>query len=234
MGVTHGGGGGRESSRAFSPGPAPYSRIDFFLGGEIEGAYCSAYWSMTDKKPSVDWDEIKRDYLSGSMSNRELAAWYSISEGAIRKRAKKEGWVKTGTQPEVRTEPQTITIVQTPVTPETTSPEAIVGRGRNLTLRLMDELEATTSKLGELEMIIDTAVDGEDADNKREALKQAISLKQRAEVLKSLALAAKTLNESGAAADGGKKAQRQRSAEQVVQPGGRFAPPPPPKAASTH
>lgn len=189
---------------------------------------------MADKKPAVDWEEIKRDYLSGSMSNRELAAWYSISEGAIRKRAKKEGWVKTGTQPDVRTEPQTITITQTPVTPETTSPEAIVGRGRNLTLRLLDELDATTSKLGELEMIIDTAVDGEDRVKAKEALNQAISLKQRAEVLKSLALAAKTLNESGAAADGGKKAQRQRSAEQVAQPGSKFAPPAAPKVASTH
>ncbi|MGM4906270.1 hypothetical protein AB8B21_05660 [Tardiphaga sp. 866_E4_N2_1] len=189
---------------------------------------------MTDKKPSVDWDEIKRDYLSGSMSNRELAAWYSISEGAIRKRAKKEGWVKSGTQPEVRTEPQTITIVQTPVTPETTSPEAIVGRGRNLTLRLLDELDATTSKLGELEMMIDTSIDGEDADQQRQALKQAVSLKQRAEVLKSLALAAKTLNESGAGADNGKKAQRQRSAEQVAQPGSKYAPPSAPKTVSTH
>lgn len=169
------------------------------------------------------------------MSNRELAAWYSISEGAIRKRAKKEGWVKDSTQPEeVRTEPQKITIVQTPVTPETTSPEAIVGRGRNLTLRLMDELEATTTRLGELEMLIDSSIDGEDAEKQREALRQAVSLKQRAEVLKSLALAAKTLNESGANADGGKKAQRQRSAEQHAQPGSKFAPPAPPKALATH
>lgn len=168
------------------------------------------------------------------MSNRELADWYSISEGAIRKRAKKESWVKTGTQAKPRTTADRIVITPTPVTPETTSPEAIVGRGRNLTLRLLDELDATTSKIGELESIIDTAVDGEDADNKREALKQAISLKQRAEVLKSLALAAKTLNESGAAADGGKKAQRQRSAEQVAQPGSKFAPPAPPKTVSTH
>lgn len=189
---------------------------------------------MADKKPTLDWDEIKRDYVAGSMSNRELAAWYSISEGAIRKRAKKEGWVKTGTQPVVRTEPKTITITQTPVTPETTSPEAIVSRGRNLTLRLLDELDATTSKLGELEMIIDTAVDGEDNAKAKEALSQAISLKQRAEVLKSLALAAKTLNESGAAIDGGKKAQRQRSAEQVAQPGSKFAPPAAPKTISTH
>lgn len=189
---------------------------------------------MSEKKPAIDWVAIKRDYIAGSMSNRELAAWYSISEGAIRKRAKAEIWPKPSTQAQPRTEPRKITIVPTPVTPETTSPEAIVGRGRNLTLRLMDELDATTSRLGELESIIDTAIDGEDAEQKREAMKQAISLKQRSEVLKSLALAAKTLNESGAAADGGKKAQRQRSAEQVAQPGGKFAPPAPPKSVSTH
>lgn len=189
---------------------------------------------MNDKPAPVDWKGIKRDFCSGSMSNRELAAWYSISEGAIRKRAKKDGWVKISTQEKPRTEPQRISIVPTPVTPETTSPEAIVGRGRNLTLRLLDELDATTSKLGELEMIIDTAIDGEDAVQQREALKQAVSLKQRADVLKSLALAAKTLNESGANADGGKKAQRQRSADQHAQPGSKFAPPSAPKTAPTH
>jgi hypothetical protein len=189
---------------------------------------------MADEKKPIDWDGIKRDFCSGSMSNRELAAWYSISEGAIRKRAKKENWVKTGTRPEVRTEPERLVITPTPVTPGTTSPEAIVGRGRNLTLRMLDELDATTSRVGDLEAIIDIAVDGEEPEKQKEALKQAISLKQRAEVLKSLALAAKTLNESGAAADGGKKAQRQRSAEQVGQPGGKFAPPAPPKSATAH
>ncbi len=170
------------------------------------------------------------------MSNRALAAWYSVTEGAIRKRAKAENWVKPSTQPEVRTEPRTITIVPTPVTPETTSPEAIVGRGRNLTLRLLDELDATTKKIGELEQIIDLVIDTgtESGKQAKEAIEQAVSLKQRSDVLKSLALAAKTLADTLAASPGGKKAERQRGAEEVAKPGGKFAPPPPPKANATH
>ena len=44
---------------------------------------------------------LERDYCAGQLSLRDLAEIYGISEGAIRKRAKKHGWVrsgKTGTQ----------------------------------------------------------------------------------------------------------------------------------------
>ncbi|MCC7586239.1 terminase small subunit [Serratia sp. Lou2A] len=44
---------------------------------------------------------IERDYCAGQLSLREMAKIYGISEAAIRKRAKKHGWVrseKTGTQ----------------------------------------------------------------------------------------------------------------------------------------
>jgi len=58
-----------------------------------------------------------------------------------------------------------------------------------------------------------------------QAVKAAVSLKTRSDVLKALATAAKTFSESTAAAAGGKKAERQQAAESI---GGRFAPPPPP------
>lgn len=44
---------------------------------------------------------LERDYCAGQLSLRDLADIYGISEGAIRKRAKKHGWVRTekkGTQ----------------------------------------------------------------------------------------------------------------------------------------
>lgn len=44
---------------------------------------------------------LERDYCAGQLSLRDLADIYGISEGAIRKRAKKHGWVrseKSGTQ----------------------------------------------------------------------------------------------------------------------------------------
>lgn len=181
---------------------------------------------MTDEKEPIDWVEIERDHRSGSMSVREMAKWYGVSEGAIRKRAKASGWTRAGTQDGTRPEsayeePQKV-YVGTVLTPENAAPEAIVGRGRNLVLRMMDELEATTSRLGELEGMIVSATDEGDAGKQREAMMQAISLKQRSDVLKALATAAKTLAETPAAAAGGKKAEKQNAAERV---GGRFAPP---------
>ncbi|WP_020187804.1 hypothetical protein [Methylopila sp. 73B] len=188
---------------------------------------------MIDEKAPIDWEAIKRDYGSGSMSIRELSRWYSISDTAIRKRAKKEAWLQPEPQASSHREPAN-PAPRTPVeftraTPETTSADAIIGRGRNLTLRMLDELDATTMRLGELETMIDMATDEGDGGRQRETLMQAVSLKQRSEVLKALATAAKTLSESGAAAPAGKKAERQAAAERAAGSGGRYAPPAPPK-----
>jgi len=45
-------------------------------------------------KPRVDWEAVERDYRGDVMTNRELARQYGCSEGAIRKKAKAEGWEK--------------------------------------------------------------------------------------------------------------------------------------------
>jgi hypothetical protein len=187
---------------------------------------------MTDQEAPIDWAAIKRDYCAGTTSVRKLARWYSISDTAIRKRAAKDGWERPEPEPSSRREPANNATrtpsIFTPLTPETTSSEAIIGRGRNLTLRMLDELDATTRRLGELETMIDMATDEGDAGKQREALMQAVSLKQRSEVLRSLATAAKTLSESGGAAGTGKKAERQAAAQKVAT-GSRFAPPAGPK-----
>lgn len=47
---------------------------------------------MTDKKKIADWERIEFDYRAGIMSLREIAAAHGITEGAIRKRAKRDGW----------------------------------------------------------------------------------------------------------------------------------------------
>ena len=112
------------------------------------------------------------------------------------------------------------------LTPQNTTPEAIVGRGRNLVIRMLDELESATMELGELQRIIEISTDD---GERQQALMQAVSLKQRSDVLKSLATAAKTFAESSTAAGPqGKKAERQASAENVAKAGGKFAPPQPP------
>jgi hypothetical protein len=185
---------------------------------------------MTDEKQPIDWTEIERDFRTGSMSVREMAKWYGVSEGAIRKRAKAGGWERNGTQ--ARTQPERANpepekvYVGTVLTPENATPEAIVGRGRNLVLRMLDELDATTTRNGELEALIVSSTDEGDANGQRAALMQAVSLKQRADVLKALATAAKTLAESGAPA--GVKQARQEAGERVAKGSGKFASPAPP------
>jgi len=186
---------------------------------------------MTDEKKPVDWVEIERDYRAGTMSIRELAAWYGISDTAIRKRAKRDGWAraetKASSQREPDREPEPAKVyVGTVLTPENTTPEAIVGRGRNLVMRMMDELDATTTRNGELEALIVSSTDEADASGQRAALMQAVSLKTRSDVLKALATAAKTLAESSAPQ--GVKKQRQEAGERVAKGGGRFSAPPPP------
>lgn len=184
---------------------------------------------MADQKSTVDWEDIRRDYEAGTQSIREIASWHSISDTAIRKRAKKECWVRkevrTGSHRELLSaEPKAKVYEGTVLTPENTKPEAIVDRGRALAVRMLDELDATTCRLGELEALIETALDGQE-EKAVQAVKAAVSLKTRSDVLKALATAAKTFSESTAAAAGGKKAERQQAAESI---GGRFAPPPPP------
>lgn len=186
---------------------------------------------MTDEKKPVDWAEIERDYRTSSMSVREIARWYGVNEKSIRKRAKANGWERpqAASGPQARSadpEPQKV-YVGTVLTPENTTPEAIVGRGRNLVMRMLDELDASTSRLGELEGLIGVAYDTGDDDKAKQAALAAVSLKNRSEVLKSLATAAKTLAESGAAQ--GVKKQRQAAGEQIAKTSSRFATPMAPK-----
>jgi len=186
---------------------------------------------MAEPETVIDWTEIERDYRAGSMALREIAKWYGVAESTIRYRAKKEGWSRKAAhaqkdaQSAPEPEPQKV-YVGTVLTPENTTPEAIVGRGRNLVMRMMDELDATTTRNGELEALIVSSTDEADATGQRAALMQAVSLKTRSDVLKALATAAKTLAESSAPQ--GVKKQRQEAGERVAKGGGKFSAPPPP------
>lgn len=47
---------------------------------------------MTAKQP--DWEAIERAYRAGQLSIRAIAERHGVTEGAVRKRAKKEGWLR--------------------------------------------------------------------------------------------------------------------------------------------
>ncbi len=175
---------------------------------------------MSKKDKPIDWAGIERDFRAGVMSNREIARWYGLSETAIRKKAKAEGWERREAPRHVKREvivPE-IVEVRTPI-----KPEDLADRGRGLAGRMLDELEAVTTHQGELEDMIFV----EESDpRRRQALMKALSLSERAMTLRNLANAMKTLNESSAPQ--GKKAARDEAAKAV---GGRFGVRQPPKLA---
>ncbi|WCT75025.1 hypothetical protein PQ455_07360 [Sphingomonas naphthae] len=89
---------------------------------------------------------------------------------------------------------------------------------------MLDELDVVTSRRGELEDMIEAATENDDEDDRRIAMERAVSLPSRANTVKTLALALKTLNE--ASAPQGKKAQAQDRANEVAS---RFRPIGPPQ-----
>jgi hypothetical protein len=191
---------------------------------------------MSKAKKQIDWPGIERDYVKTDLSIREIARWYGCSDKAIRLRAKAGGWARPGAEPP-QASPQgpqppsevvepIVERIRTPLNSDTTKPEAIIGRGRILALRMLDELDATTSHIGEMEDAIEEANPGKSGMRRREAMMKAVSLPVRAGTLKNLALAVKTLAETLAPA--GKKAaaaEEARIAGQGSDWGDDLAPP---------
>lgn len=173
---------------------------------------------MADEEKPIDWAAIRTDWEKTDWSIRRLAEWYQVSDGAIRKKAKKDGWPNRAQKvtPPVRAEDaRTSPVVMAEI--DATDPEQIVGRGHNLIFRLLDELDASTTHQTELAEMIEAH---EEDPRRRAAMLKAVSLPGRADVVKALALAFKTWNES-ATAGKGKKEQRQAKAEEAA---GKFAP----------
>ncbi len=178
---------------------------------------------MASRKKPINWSQIEMEYLSGEYSIREIADRHEISEGAIRKRAKAGEWPKP-----VRKARTVRTAEAEPKAPppprsdpdEPREANAIADDGRNLVGRMLDELDAITSRRGELEDMIILATQDDEDDTRRDAMMKALSLPSRSNTMKTLALALKTLNE--ASAPQGKKAAAQERAN-AIGGGSRFA-----------
>lgn len=181
---------------------------------------------MAKRKSAADWARIEIEYLAGEDSVREIADRHEISDTAIRKKAKSEGWVRM-----VRTlrsanlrEPRREPASRAPSEPaEPVDPAKVADHGRGLVARMLDELDMITAHAGEIEEMIFAETDDDVSPRRRDAMLKAISLGGRATTMRSLANALKTLNEAFAPI--GKKAAAQEKANEV---GRRFAPLGPP------
>jgi hypothetical protein len=184
----------------------------------------------TDCEPNRDWSTIREAYEIGALAVRALAREHNLSDMAIRKRAKAEGWTRKP-RPDVCREPTPspaaaeLMVSSTLAAVVDVDPKVLVEQGRDLTHRLMDELSATSSHVGEIEEAITAYTAGDKDGQRRYAMLKAVGLPTRANVLKTLALAAKALTEAAP----GKKEEAKDAAAKAGK-SGRFATPPtPPK-----
>ena len=174
---------------------------------------------MAARKTEAEWDRIELEYLAGDVSVREIADRFSISDAAIRKRAKAQGWVRAVRRPKSANfaEPAAERAPRQPAEPVEAA--QIAERGRQLVARMLDELDATTTHQGELQDMIEVEAGGDRDGRRRDGMLGAISLAGRAKTLKELTTALKTVNE--ASAPQGKKAAAADAAREVAG-GSRF------------
>lgn len=163
-----------------------------------------------------DWEAIETAYRAGVMSLREIAAQHGISEGAIRKRAKRDDWSrdlaakvkersddlvrKAEVRKQVRTETALSERVLIEATAEVVAAVRMEHRGdirraREITNALFDELGAECAdvdslrKLGELML----SPDENGRDKLNEIYHSIISMPERVKAVKALSEALKNL-----------------------------------------
>lgn len=163
-----------------------------------------------------DWEAIESAYRAGLMSLREMASQHGISEGAIRKRAKRDDWSrdlaakvkeraddlvrKAEVRKQVRTETALSERVLIEATAEVVAAVRMEHRGdirraREITNALFDELGAECAdvdslrKLGELML----SPDENGRDKLNEIYHSIISMPERVKAVKALSEALKNL-----------------------------------------
>lgn len=166
--------------------------------------------SKTPRK-TFDWDAIEKEYRAGQLSNREIAAKYGPTETAIRKRAKRDGWtrdlrdqVRKATadklvraevrKPDTQDDDRVVDQVSDRAVEIVLSHRKDIREGREMTSLLFEELRDGTANRVLLHELVDQIAESEEWNERaRSAAMRAISLPQRAGVLRDLANSMKVL-----------------------------------------
>ena len=166
------------------------------------------------KRADVDWERVEAQYRAGIMSLREIAKAHDdvVTEAAIRKRAKRDGWerdleakvrartdalvrkeqVRTEVRTESPTEKQQIEVDAQVRARMEMSHRTDVPRARKLVMSLLAELESQTAE-PELFAELGAAMKGGDDSFLSAAFDKVVSLSGRVTNVKGLAYALKTL-----------------------------------------
>lgn len=171
---------------------------------------------MSTEKKVIDWERIEADYRAGVLSLREIGGHHGVTEGAIRKRAKRDDWVRDIAakvqakaedlvrKAEVRNSVRAGYAIPDRVVIEANAQRIAQVRGehrtdinrmRALVLRLLEECEAEAATPGLFASLgeIMASPDERGRDRAREAYDKAISLPQRIKGVKELAEALRVL-----------------------------------------
>lgn len=175
---------------------------------------------MADVQPALgtqaDWVRIEVDYRAGIKTLRQIAAEHGITEGAIRKRAKKEGWErdlapkiqaradalvrKEAVREEVREkgrvlESETVEANARAIADVRLAQRHDIHRGRKLVMSLLDELEHQTDHrdLYEELGILLRSPDDKGMDKLNDIYMKAMSLSGRTDTMKKMTDSLKVL-----------------------------------------
>jgi transposase-like protein len=172
---------------------------------------------------STDWIQIGEAYCNETVSIRALAKRHDLSDTAIRKEAKKRGWIRPDAnlpprEPECkperepernRSEATARAIASTPV-------KVLTARGRNIILALMDELEFLNGNHQTIADMVADYINGEKDVQARAKLLKVLDHESRSKTANYLATALAKLNDAAP----GKKEQAEDDAKTAGQGSG--------------
>lgn len=156
-----------------------------------------------------DWEAIHGEYRAGQLSNVMLGKKYGVTEGAIRKRAKAEGWQKDladAVRQQVK-EKLVRDEVRAPNARDreiveaaaTTGADVVrrhrrdISKGQDIVSMLFGQLEEAATNRAELEDAIEEETKNDETTRRRTQLMRLVSLASHAGVLRDLSAAMKNL-----------------------------------------
>ena len=165
-----------------------------------------------ERKPT-DWEAIEREHRASQLSLREIGRQCGVTEGAIRKKAKSEGWMRPladkvreavrerlvrtdgtqgGTHDKQPSDARTVEFAATRVADLILEHRADIREGRDMAKALMAELREAGENIAEIEDAIEEETRGDKTTKRRAMMLRAVALPTRASVIVNLASAQKT------------------------------------------
>lgn len=161
------------------------------------------------RQASIDWESLRKDYEEVGLNPAACGIKYNCSAATVYQRVRAEGWRRPIEDDEIDTE------FMEDEDAHLNIDEALYEQKRYLR-RLMKELDASTSKPGQMKQWIKEGTAG-NIDSRRKAMYQVLTMGNRMIMLKNAAQMLKTIveTENMVTVPKGKKAQAEAAAQNV-------------------